>query len=526
MSYNIPGLAGAPNGISNGQMEADAGLFVQQLLDQVHQNGGTPIPVSLTPVQPQQQAQPVTTPIKQEPEAMDHTPTETMQPPQAPPQQNGNGMLSPTENGPIDVPQCLIFGGETGEDEFLIPGRCLQKLPQEVLANLLQDGERMGSFHRLGSIPHWESMTRLNHYLDHGDYKPFKPAVPVEYLDANGTAHVWNNRDSPNTVEIPRATFELFTREIDLYIFAAKLGYTELRRTSAERLCTRYPKSTESIMALVEKAGPVAVQNEDRGLIQKIITYINTNCRELTAMSSFLTTLRKLTRGKPPLGSALLEAYFSASEALRREVAPKGPGARSSIAASTGSAGDISTPMTPASGVNAVAPSTASQPPSAPARSTLPHFFNSPLSAFEISNLVEALNKQCIVIANDNGYGTLVRDGARKQRNTEFKFLKGELLVADREAHTANGRHNMLVMNSKGEIGDILRTLVKKVPPGLGVLAAGKILPRRLCIVWTTLLLPCLSNDKHRSSFRLQYFNLILYGDAFSSREVRWACTG
>ena len=477
MSFNIPGLGGPPNGSTNGQMEADAGLFVQQLLDQVHQNGGTP--VSFTPAPPQAapplqaQPEPVASPIKQEPDTSMQTPTEVMQPPQVPAQNgvsNGIGMPSPAESTTVDVPQCLIFGGETGEDEFLIPGRCLQKLPQEVLINLLKDGERMGSFHRLGSIPHWESMVRLNQYLDHGDYKPFKPAVPVEYLDASGTAHVWNNRDSPNAVEIPRATLVLFNQEIDFYLFATSLGYTELRRTSAERLCTRYPKSTDSIMAMVERVADVAKQNDDRGLISKIITYINTNCRELTAKPDFLTLLRKLTRGKPPLGPALLEAYFSASEALRREVGTKGP--RGSIG------GDTSAPMTPASGVNAIAPSPASSvaplPPARAARPAPPIPFNSPLSGFDIPNLVEALNKQCLVIANDNGYGTLVRDGPRKQRNTDFKFMKGELLVADREAHTANGRHNMLVMNSKGEMGDILRTLVKKVPPKLGVLAEGK----------------------------------------------------
>ena len=64
MTYQLPGLGG-PNGVPNGQMEADAGLFVQQLLDQVHQNGATPVPpLAATPVQQmaattvQQQVQP------------------------------------------------------------------------------------------------------------------------------------------------------------------------------------------------------------------------------------------------------------------------------------------------------------------------------------------------------------------------------------------------------------------------------------------------------------------------------------
>ncbi|KIW00284.1 uncharacterized protein PV09_08174 [Verruconis gallopava] len=472
MSF-IPGLGGL-NGTANGSMEADPGLFVQQLLDQVQHNSTTP--VSRTPVQTQPPPATVT-PIKQESDVSEPTPAEALQPPQAL-AQSGIGIPSPADSTAVDVPQCLIFGGETGEDEFLIPGRCLQKLPQDVLLNLLKDGERMGSVHRLGSTPHWESMVRLNQYLDHGDYKPFKPSIPVEYLDANGNAHIWNNRDSPNAVEIPRATLDLFLREIDLYLFAAKLGYTELRKTCAERLCSRYPKSTESIMALVEKAGPIAVQNEDRGLIAKIIAYINTNCRELTAMPQFLTLLRKLTRGKPPLGSALLEAYFSASEALRREVMSKG------LARSAAAEVDSNMTSAPSSKINAPIGPITRPLPSAPA-SHLARYFNSPFSALEISNLVDALNKQCLVVANDNGYGTLVRENSRKVRNTDFKFQKGELLVADREAHTANGRHNMLVMNSRGEVGDILRTLVKKVPLGLGVLAPehavndGKIAPSR-----------------------------------------------
>lgn len=472
MSSYIPGLMGSPNGAmasSNAhqaQANTDATLLsVQQLLDQVQNssNHQTPAPQhvqqeTLTPEQPP-------------------TPS-LLHPPPAQIKQELGGTLAVPEAAEVDVPQCVIFGGETGEDEFLIPGRCLQKLPPQVLANLLQDGERMGSFHRLGSIPYWESMVRLNQYLDHGDYKPFKPAVPVEYLDAGGTAHVWNNRDSPIAVEIPRATFDLFMREIDLYLFAAKLGYMELRRTSAERLCSRYPKSTESILAMVQRVGEAANANDDQGLKSKIASYVNTNCCELTAMPAYLAMLRKLTKSKPPMGPVLLEAYFSSSEALRREAALKPAAApKAANGHPRGSFSEASPmTMTPASGVNMVGstgpPSYASSPPS---RAPHPHpRFNTPLPASEIPNLVEALQRQCLVIANDNGYGTLVRDGARNVRNTDFKFLKAELLVADRFADTVNGRHNILVMNSRGETGDILRTLVKKVPAGLGVLAAGR----------------------------------------------------
>jgi hypothetical protein len=387
-----------------------------------------------------------------------------------------NGVQTPPmDMGDFEVPQCLLYGGDGGEDDHVIPGRRLSKLPKDVLLNMLKEGERMGSIHRFGATPNWQSLLRLNQYLDGGDYQPFKPFTPLEYLDAAGTAHEWAARDSPNAVEVPKSTYELFLREIDLYLYAAKIGYTELRRTSAERLCTRYPKSIHSIWALIDKVATVAAQNQDQGMMQRIVSYVNSNCKELTGLPEYLPLLRKLTRGRPPLGPVLLEAYISSSEAARRElklgfkvagagdVTPKTPVAPPPIMAPTG----------PAAGAAPPSPFPTSFPP--PRRHAHNHpTFNAPFPAHEIPNLVEALQRQCLVVANDNGYGTLVKDGRRNVRNTEFKFLKGELLTADRYADTVNGRHNVLVMNARGEIGDILRTLVKKVPPGLGVLSQGK----------------------------------------------------
>jgi hypothetical protein len=209
-------------------------------------------------------------------------------------------------------------------------------------------------------------------------------------------------------------------------------------------------------------------------MMQRIVSYVNSNCKELTQLPEFLALLRKLTRGRPPLGPVLLEAYISSSEAARRELKLMlKSGDRPSDTTPT----QRPPPVAPAQPV--IQPPTApaaaqSQFPAPPRRPQQPAF-NVPFSAFELPNLVEALQRQCIVVANDNGYGTLVKDGQRNVRNTDFKFVKGELMVADRYADTVNGRHNIAVMNSRGEVGDILRTLVKKVPASLGVLNPGKL---------------------------------------------------
>lgn len=399
-------------------------------------------------------------------------------------QENGT---QPDAQDEIDVPQCLIYGGETGDDEFLIPGRSLQKLPKEALANVLREGERMGAFHRLGSTPHWESVYRMGQYLDNGEYKPFRPSTPLEYLDSAGTAILWNNKDSPNAVEIPRATYELFLREIDFYLYTAKIGFVELRRTIADRLCSRYPKSIHSIWAMVDKLPQIAHQNGDTALMQRLVSYINTNIKELSVLPEFVPLLRKLTRGRPPLGPVLLEAFISSSQAARRDLMKLTLQAQSGaiFASSPQSLRDRITG--PASAVPAM-PSQALPPPPAPRRQD----FSSPLSAFEIPQIVDALRYQSLVIASDNGYGTLVKEGQKTARNREFEFLRGELLIADREATTVNGRHNIKVMNSKGEVGDILRTLVKKVPASLGVFPEGKHFCRQLLCetsIWPRLIL-------------------------------------
>jgi hypothetical protein len=367
----------------------------------------------------------------------------------------------------IEVPSVFIYGGENGEDEFLIPGPRLKQLPKDVLMNLLNEGERMGPYHRLGSTPYWESLNRLKEYLEGGDYRPFKPYTPLEYLNEAGTALQWT-KDSPKAVEIPRATYELFLREIEFYLFLAKIGYADLRRISADRMCLRYPKSVHSIWAMVEKLPQVAMQNSDQALMQRLVSYINANIKELVNLPAFMPSLRKLTRGRPPLGPVLLEAYISFSQAEHRELdkIQKEP------------PHEVSTLIRRASApVPAPAAMPASAIPTAPRRPD----FSSPFDARELPHLIEAILSQNLVVANDNGYGTLVKEGQKTTRNREFEFQKGELLVADREATTVNGRHNIKVMNAQGQVGDILRTLVKKVPPSLGILSPGKHRDQQIC---------------------------------------------
>ena len=74
-------------------------------------------------------------------------------------------------------------------------------------------------------------------------------------------------------------------------------------------------------------------------------------------------------------------------------------------------------------------------------------------------------------------------------------FLKGELLRVDRLADTVNGRHNILVMSPKGETGDILHSIVKKVPSEMSVLVISNSNPTIVCCSSPVCSHPALPNE-------------------------------
>lgn len=84
--------------------------------------------------------------------------------------------------------------------------------------------------------------------------------------------------------------------------------------------------------------------------------------------------------------------------------------------------------------------------------------------------LREALQHERLLVAKQDGYGTLVREGTAL-RNRDFTFIENELLLADYSGRPLNGKHNVTVENARGMRGDVLASLFMVVPPGLGAVS-------------------------------------------------------
>jgi hypothetical protein len=84
--------------------------------------------------------------------------------------------------------------------------------------------------------------------------------------------------------------------------------------------------------------------------------------------------------------------------------------------------------------------------------------------------LADAARENCLVVAKEAGYGTLLKKGLPLgHRNRDFTFGPGELLIVSTDEFVSNSYNNCIVYNSLGQKGDILRALVRTVPPNLGV---------------------------------------------------------
>ena len=73
-------------------------------------------------------------------------------------------------------------------------------------------------------------------------------------------------------------------------------------------------------------------------------------------------------------------------------------------------------------------------------------------------------------VALDDGYGTLHADEhhLRGGRNKDFRFARGELLLRNVRRHSTNGYRNVVVVNGRGQVGDVLGDLLMRVDERLG----------------------------------------------------------
>lgn len=366
---------------------------------------------------------------------------------------------------PVPVPSYVMFGRAEGELEHLISQAALQKLPKKPLAKLASHGKYQGVILMMENYSDCQSMLRLKDFLETGRYRPFKPKTALEYIDANGATKPWSEgKDTRFAVKVTNTTKELFLAEIDLYKFAIRIGYDDLRRKSASCLRQDYPVSVDCIWHLLTKVYRTATNSGDAAFAKHIISLVSNNSAKLTEIQAYVREMRQHIKVDSELGTAMVESYISASEAARRKLidlskrsdpVQRREGTKDAVAVKE-------------AGPAAVSPTIKREnmsPTDGPAlRSLQPNG----LRFADLERLARSIYDGNLAVAVEDGYGTLVHLDF-PPRNRDFVFSKGELLMVNDLESSTNGRNNIMVYNRRGQRGDILRKLVRRVPSNLGV---------------------------------------------------------
>jgi len=377
-------------------------------------------------------------------------------------------------------PHFILFGASENDLDNLIPRRSLQAMPERTLRKLATKGSIDGPSIFMKNYNQFDCMLRLKQFLDAQQYTPFKPRVFLEHTLPSGKTASWegptDGTEPLTAVNVTENTHALLVKEVDFYFFAIEISYPELRRRSVKNLIEGYPKSLKGIWMLIQR---VYMQSdpEDNDLRDHICNLINTNRQELITLPSFEHYMRQFVTIEGKLGSILFSAYMKGAEELRRKVVELSGGkepVRTKMSPPTPiraevkaelrdgpmNIGQITPRPTPSSKGSTPAPSMVDGASPFPANSLQPQ---------HLDLLATSLNSQRILIAKKAGYGTLARAGQpRGERNRDFTFHAGELLLSN-AFESAGSSHNLVVYNTRGERGDVLRDLVSIFPLDFGI---------------------------------------------------------
>jgi hypothetical protein len=374
-----------------------------------------------------------------------------------------------TSSSDLPLPQHLLYGTAPESLGFSISTVGLQKLPVSVLRTLALKGSQNGVVVMMRNYDQVELMHRLKSFLDTGKYHPFDPSTVLEYIDETGSAKPWNYRKDHQVqaVKVTQNTQELFQSELDLYAFAMELGYDELRRESAANI-QKYPKNTKGIWMMVERINAF----HSSVLRKHTMDLLDGNGAELTKLPEYLPFLKKLVKfagHDRELGERLLENLVSAQSqgSVRRSSSsmPKldktfATGANDvSVGAPRGESLDI---------LNSRSSTILHEEHLHPSKKDRKRSssWNLGLEPEDLPGLASAVYNSRLVIAVEEGWGTLTRQGTG--RNRDFKFQAGELMLLSYDS-AVNGHNNVIVINSKGERGDIRRNYVREIPLNMGI---------------------------------------------------------
>ena len=356
-----------------------------------------------------------------------------------------------------EVPTFMLFGTGPQAVRGTIYDNSLRRLSPSVLRKLLAKGQMNGTICIMNNYKQCDSMLRFQSYLETGEYMPFAPRERIECLDTENNIKLWQPGKEPrlDAIRLAEPTIQLLLREVDLYLFAAEVEYDGLRRKSSVHIIQDYPKNLKAILALLKHIYPVATRLRDTKLVTHIEQLVSANSKSLTKVPQYADIMNLYIGAKNRLGRVMLDAYITATNESNKRLAEQNK--RDAVLATKGHR-PLDAPRRPEP----------FSPPRSPSVRSGLHFAG--LRPESLPMIAEAIKDNCLVVAKEAGYGTLIKKGAPiGSRNRDFTFGPGELMIVSTDEFVSNSYNNCMVYNSLGQKGDILRTLVRAVPPNLGV---------------------------------------------------------
>ena len=313
---------------------------------------------------------------------------------------------------PSQLPVVLLFGTEQVPQGHVIPQAELQKIPRHVIHHILKSGQSVGEgyhkVHMLGATHLCDSLLRVKDFLNHGDYTPFTPKLDLQVVDKAGrVTTVTGPVENAEGLRTTEETYELFRKEVALYIFAGCYRYKELLLFSSHKIRTAYPVLARETFLLLEKGHRIAVQTKDQPLIDFILDATRKNSKGLTEEQGFVPLLRRSVKDDP-ISQILLEAHIQQAQSAKAAMDADSLLANIPV-------NSIPTPSV--CGRLTVIPAfdipvnLLEQSPAVKSEQSLESRITRPLvptPSQQLFQLKEALIQERLVIAKDDGYGTLI----------------------------------------------------------------------------------------------------------------------
>ncbi|KAF2102613.1 hypothetical protein NA57DRAFT_52174 [Rhizodiscina lignyota] len=226
----------------------------------------------------------------------------------------------------IDFTKCsLFFTDPTGIESTAISSRQLEQVPEDVLKKLFTGEEgALGALrvHIIAKTPHYHSLIRLRQFLINSangmkSYQPFDPNMNVafEVIDNAGVVKTWEEGFPVDNVQglAPTSFNKWFCRELDLYEFAAQLGYTALLETSSNHIRTKFPVGRQETERLLERILSIAHAQGDQGLVRYILEKVKKHGIAMVETNEFRELLER-TLAQNPVAKFLFDSYSVTAE--------------------------------------------------------------------------------------------------------------------------------------------------------------------------------------------------------------------